>query len=87
MRLFSGFVLFSLFLFYVMAANSEPGMEPICKITGHIAGVCPRTYDPVCGTNGITYSNECILCDARRKTGSNIRIQWYGICGTNNEDN
>ncbi|GCC29789.1 hypothetical protein chiPu_0008231 [Chiloscyllium punctatum] len=68
-----------------MAVNFETGMEPNCKITRHITGVCSRIYDPVCGTDAITYSNECTLCASRRKTGNNIRIQWFGKC--ENEDN
>ncbi|XP_078414494.1 serine protease inhibitor Kazal-type 1-like [Cetorhinus maximus] len=86
MNLFSAFALLSMFLFSVVAANSGPGMEPDCKTTKQVFGACNRMYFPVCGTDGITYNNECILCAARWKTGMNIRIKWYGMCESYNED-
>ncbi|NXK90905.1 IOVO protein, partial [Formicarius rufipectus] len=48
--------------------------------------VCPRNYNPVCGTNGRTYPNECSLCKDifrnptldKRHDGRCVRIDCTG---------
>ncbi|XP_048347276.1 serine protease inhibitor Kazal-type 5-like isoform X2 [Sphaerodactylus townsendi] len=42
--------------------------------------LCKRSTLEVCGTDGETYSNECILCDRILKTKSEIGIKNTGPC-------
>ncbi|XP_020823003.1 serine protease inhibitor Kazal-type 4 [Phascolarctos cinereus] len=52
---------------------------PLCE---HVAEIpwCPKTYQPVCGTDEKTYNNECQMCIARIKTKQDIQITKDGVC-------
>ncbi|ERE83286.1 serine protease inhibitor Kazal-type 4 isoform X2 [Cricetulus griseus] len=52
---------------------------PICE---HMAASpkCPKTPELICGTDGVTYKNECYLCVTRIKTKKDIQIMKDGKC-------
>ncbi|XP_067217715.1 PI-actitoxin-Avd5a-like [Chanodichthys erythropterus] len=49
----------------------EPTPEPI---------MCPMNYSPVCGSDGITYSNACVLLAANQESETEISIVKEGRC-------
>uniref|UniRef100_A0A6I8NES7 Kazal-like domain-containing protein n=1 Tax=Ornithorhynchus anatinus TaxID=9258 RepID=A0A6I8NES7_ORNAN len=55
------------------------GRMPICDHMSDVP-VCPLSYQPICGTDKTTYSNDCLLCVARMKTKKDIQILREGPC-------
>ncbi|XP_068961138.1 serine protease inhibitor Kazal-type 2 [Petaurus breviceps papuanus] len=53
-------------------------IAPDCK--QYATPGCPRDLNPVCGTDSLTYANECTLCEKNREQDKDIKIKWKGPC-------
>uniref|UniRef100_A0A8C1QY48 Kazal-like domain-containing protein n=1 Tax=Cyprinus carpio TaxID=7962 RepID=A0A8C1QY48_CYPCA len=53
--------------------------SPVCAEMAEILA-CPMNFAPVCGSDGNTYANECLLCVERRRTKSDLLITRDGSC-------
>lgn len=53
--------------------------EPEVKQADEDDCICTREYNPVCGSDGETYSNNCLL-DCEVKKNADLHVAHYGTC-------
>ncbi|XP_066952731.1 agrin-like [Macrobrachium rosenbergii] len=65
--------------------NISKAYDGPCKVIKQSSGVggqcgnCPKIKEPVCGSNGVTYSNQCLL-EAAVCKGENVTLVHNGEC-------
>ncbi|XP_061687192.1 probable pancreatic secretory proteinase inhibitor [Syngnathoides biaculeatus] len=72
-------LLLGFLLICAVAGTKAFSVKPQCPdLNGPV--MCAMNYDPICGTDGNTYPNECALCDHRQITGLDIQKAHHGVC-------
>ena len=59
-------------------AKCEPeDGKPVCKCPLD----CPQNYKPVCGSDGTTYGNECLMRSTSCTDKITVTVAYTGECG------
>ncbi|CAJ1052729.1 serine peptidase inhibitor%2C Kazal type 4 [Xyrichtys novacula] len=71
-------------LLFISLAIGAQGMcgearAPKCRMVGG-KPFCPEEFVAVCGSDGVTYQNECALCFKNNRDNSDVTIIHDGEC-------
>ncbi|XP_064340493.1 uncharacterized protein LOC105097008 isoform X2 [Camelus dromedarius] len=62
------------------APSADTREKPNCDVYVDQLHYCTREMDPVCATNGQTYSNRCVFCSEKLENSGKFDFSHYGEC-------
>ncbi|XP_068958371.1 serine protease inhibitor Kazal-type 9-like [Petaurus breviceps papuanus] len=62
------------------APNKQVDCSGFKKLTPGDVPICVQIYNPICGSDGKTYSNSCVFCSAVKQSDDKIKFGRFGEC-------
>ncbi|XP_034264621.1 kazal-type inhibitor-like protein [Pantherophis guttatus] len=70
---------FTLALFFLYSDAIEEEEKPV-DCAGFPRKECTKDYQPHCASDGVTYSNRCLFCNAFIESRGILTLNYYGVC-------
>lgn len=61
------------------AAKEDPNDDTVPQSNAMCKRLCKDDFIPICGTDNVTYRNECFL-DCEQKRNRKLSVSWFGDC-------